>query len=125
MQPLKLTPEHRIKLLKMAKALFPEYKSIFITPCEVGIGGIDLNNSMNVIELCKNKNANFGNKHIDDIAVHWFEFCTVQIFLALYRSRGDMDKYMNNLFNYTVLHNGSELKIHPVDYLYTEFKNLQ
>ncbi len=75
MKSLNLTIKQRKKLLKLCTLYFPEFKSIFITPCEEGIGGIKLNNSIDVVEFCKKQNANFGNISKEDFAIHWHELC--------------------------------------------------
>lgn len=109
MTPIELTEKHKDKLLEMCKVLYPEYVNIDIE-------------KDGILTLWKKLPPT---REWDQI--HWFEFCFTELSptLALNTCKTDilMDvEYMNNVaeFNDSVILD----KIHPVDYLYKEFKKL-
>lgn len=123
MKAIQLTTEHREKLLEMCKELFPEYRWLFHHHDD---GTPDKNNPVNFNYLpgflFAFKKENDSDLYDScDIFIHWFEFCITylcdKIFLPKGESRLDgikgMDYYQRND------------KIHPIDYLYSEFKKLK
>lgn len=111
MKPIKLTEEHKSKLLEMCKILFPEYLLIDIHK-----------NGLLVLweELPPSRMWN---------EIHWFEFCMThlasKIIYSLYIPKNansdeggqiGMDKFNNTVLYYP--------KKHPIDYLYFEFQQL-
>ena len=91
MNNIKLTEEHKVKLLEMCKELFPEYTEITIgdqyseadtsfcqedldEPHPLGYG-FNAANCGNILFFCvkKTKNVLYGKK------IHWFEFCMTHL----------------------------------------------
>lgn len=124
-EPLKLTQEHKDKLLEMCRKLFPEYKHTRIID-----GSCDFCLE-NTLLLSTSTNP----KHNDWILVHWFEFCMTALAYKIYplldsrwknveitrelvrvdaSLEDDMSVFISNLF----------VK-HPVDCLYKEFLKLK
>jgi len=110
MKPIKLTDTQKDKLLEMTRKLFSEYD------CELKLRN-------NVISL--------GEKHLDlyIAETHWFEFCMTHLIVKLtgllpskYRkpeSLMEMYNFYWDASNYTIT------RVHPVDYLYEQFKKLK
>lgn len=113
METIKLTKEHKSKLLEICKVLFPEYTEykwdiIHCTDC-IKYNGI--------LFMYKKDGSN------DEF--HWFEFCTKighEIFSRkqFYYQSEEFITFMKIM----CLQDKSKLK-HPVDYLYEEFKKLK
>lgn len=104
MKSIKLTVEHKTKLLEMCKILFPEYND-----WKYGSMKIAADDEL----WCRDKK----NNHFE---IHWFEFCSM--YLAekiLDNSSGDNET--SDLGMFTCCFHGD----HPVDYLYEEFKKLK
>jgi hypothetical protein len=100
-----LSEEQELKLIEMSLKLFPEYKSIdFVGTCDLCLEG-----TMRFSQHY-NPTDNWNNW----ILIHWFEFCMIYL----------IEKIGLKMYNYTryQIENG---KIHLVDYLYEEFKNLK
>ena len=125
MKSIELTEEHKSKLLEMCKVLFPEYTTI--------------PNDKNPKFLTINwftKQGYFIHLMDDDLKenkmIHWFEFCMTHLCVKIYNL---IDKYNNdlfiNMFHGSILsfthfkESGDFVAIHPVDYLYEEFKKLK
>ena len=109
MKALKLTKQHKSKLLEMCKILFPEY---FYW---------DLN--YHIISAYINGNDNEIYEDEDyDLAIHWFEFCMLNLAPKILPIFTDMKNF------YAGLNESNEDKSfnkHPIDYLYKEFKKLK
>lgn len=115
MKAIELTEEQKSKLLEMCNKLFPEYNEIVLT---------------------KQKFLNFGFKdhgshtsRIGNMSIHWFEFCFIHIFPKLNQF---YNAHQTSYFLYISIGYSKGLKsnemnkfIHPVDYLYEEFKKLK
>jgi hypothetical protein len=101
MTEIKLTEEHKSKLLEMCNKLFPEYdftldkwKQCFVT---LGL---------------KSKVAY-------DSHIHWFEFCMTHLYTKLIVDKYNYYSISDAMSNgYTMIYDQ-----HPIDYLYDEFKN--
>lgn len=128
MTSIQLTEQHKSKLLEMCKSLFPEIKHWFFDEQMLDIGsyiaGVNENRVSNHLFLSKMEKAPFD----DGIFIHWFEFCTIFIMEKLSRDGGgkEFSDYISICFRYTfpswdLIHP----IIHPVDYLYDKFKELQ
>lgn len=106
MKLIELTQEHKFKLLKMCKELFSEYVNYKwdVIHCTDDI-------KYNGILFMYKKNG-------DNDEFHWFEFCTITLWNELYLKLGHLElkSYYELLLNNL---------IHPVDYLYEEFKKLK
>jgi hypothetical protein len=131
MIPIELTQDHKDKLLKMAKKLFPKY--VYITFSE---GTCDLCNYTGNILLHKSTRWN------DWSQVHWFEFCLfhlnrrIQQKLDIYTpENGFMTAdtgeeawfdYQAELINDWLYyqHTNGRFGLHPVDYLYEQFQKI-
>lgn len=117
MEQIKLTLEHREKLLEMCKELFPEYENVEleIEPQYDGSDGF--------IQLTRNLN-----NLLDFVNIHWFEFCMTylaKIVLGKQVPRDITKRYKDfalECFMYSVK---SKKYIHPIDYLYSEFLKLK
>jgi hypothetical protein len=101
MKPIELTEEHKTKLLKMCKVLFPEYdvrltKPLYSTP------------DAQFVQLGKKQLTKY------EAEIHWFEFC-VKILTP-------------KILSYGIEQLGSECldnNKNLIDYLYEEFKKLK
>jgi len=98
MKPLKLTEQHKEKLLEMCKVLFPEY--------EITIHGSNI--YINITE------------HI-----HWFEFCYTELAYKIFSNKelnfSKKADHLNKFYTEILI----SWKNHPIDYLYSEFKKLK
>jgi len=128
MKPIELTEEHKTKLLEMCKVLFPEYIETYL-----GVNDYDLEPD-GYIYFIKNKNIT---------RIHWFEFCMTHLIVKLSKeftkqklSEADYtDNQYPNWFSGKVSYHLNPFRneefeedilfIHPVDYLYEEFKKLK
>lgn len=101
MNSLSLTEEQRKKLLEMCVKLFPEYSNIYISS---GLGILE-----GTITFISNNKLNTA------INIYWFEFCILKLSAKLF-IKGNMNiaLFLENTLN----------GVHPVDYLYKEFKNI-
>lgn len=120
MNSIQLTEEHKSKVLEMCKALFPEYKVKFILDSLLNYDD-RIFNYLSIEEITEGE--------VDFTVIHWFEFCiTWLLHIIIYRK----DKWpsqckfehQNILMEIMkVFYNGDG--IHPIDYLYNEFKKLK
>lgn len=119
MVQLKLTEEHKTKLLEMCVKLFPKYKIIIEQDY-----ARDYNAVAGILSIRDNDTDNFITKY------HWFEFCLLhlakQIIYPLYVPANcnseeglqiGIEEFGNDVLYYP--------KTHPVDYLYSKFKELK
>lgn len=116
MKAIKLTKEHKKKLLKMCKTLFPEYKN-----WDLKLEGEYKNHLIASFEEDNDYIPNC------DLYIHWFEFCMTHLIdklsIEFAKSEGEDDSCLKEefLFHLSKIKN----KIHPVDYLYKEFLKLK
>lgn len=98
MKQIELTKEHKSKLLEMCQILFPEYDFTLdkFEQCFVTLGL---------------KSEILYKEHI-----HWFEFCITKLWLKI-------AFYVNH--EPTAIRSIILEKVHPVDYLYEEFKKIK
>lgn len=116
MQKLTLTKEQRERLLEMCEKLFPEYDVRLTYPI------------YNKEDLF----IQFGKKESDkyDFEIYWFEFIMGELTNKLYKlfftAMGEQnilwDLLVKEGFYVQVLHHKT---LHPVDYLYENFKKLK
>lgn len=127
MKNIELTEDHKSKLLEMCKVLFPEYPDLQFGVKEKH----NWSKEYLVFELT-------GNEPI----IHWFEFCMTHLIVKLSKefTKQGLSKadYTNNQypnwFSEKVSYHLNPFRneefeediifIHPIDYLYEEFKNL-
>lgn len=112
MKSIILTEEHRIKLLEMCAGLFPETIWFFWLDDTCG--------EMNETHLGYNQTIKLGDKthpFKDGLMMHWFEFCILHVFTKL-DNKSKTPEWEFSLSDLLCLN------IHPIDYLYIEFKNL-
>lgn len=125
MKPIELTEEHKSKLLEMCKILFSKYEELYL-----GINDYDLEPD-GYIYFMINKNIT---------RIHWFEFCITHLISKISEIEDsklgddDPDSIHMNIINLcrkkydhlckNILDSWSNY-IHPIDYLYEEFKKLQ
>ena len=107
MKPIKLSKEQKIKLLKMCKILFPEYYFQIIQDF-IGFSITSL-------------------KDDERMDIHWFEFCMTHLVdnlsLTFAKKEGEDDKCLKEEFLFEL--NDIKTSVHPIDYLYKQFKNLK
>ena len=121
MKSIELTKDHKSKLLEMCKELFPEY-TIYSADNDGFIEGEQWVGDQNMGE----------DRPVNEFNIHWFEFCMTHLCVKIYNL---IDKYNNdlfiNMFHGSILsfthfkESGDFVAIHPVDYLYEEFKKLK
>jgi len=114
MKPIKLTEEHKSKLLEMCKELFPEDVFSFNNDCAED-GMIDRNFAGNNVKPVKRLHWNDEGSHF-----HWFELCLTYLFEKIFVSPNGYESVNDYIGMNSVYTIG-----HPVDYLYEEFKKLK
>jgi hypothetical protein len=121
MKSIELTKEHKTKLLEMCKALFPE----MFVPTIQDNGYINYSETGKTIDY--------------DDRIHWFEFCMThlanKIINTYWKCHLNEKHYKTNLFEelsdfyLSTINCDKNIKlkqqIHPIDYLYEEFKKLK
>ena len=139
MKSIKLTENHKSKLLEMCLELFREESEInsiqnFRISNDYVLGLSDhtlycenrdiSENQYDGEEVPENELLDFYTYPINcfDINIHWFEFCMTHLFYELY-DNGWRKENPNCVTDFHLdLHN---FKYHPIDYLYKEFKKLK
>ena len=107
MKNIELNKKQKEMLLEMCKELFPEYV-IYPADNDGFIEGEQWVGDQNMGE----------DRPVNEFNIHWFEFCTITLWNELYLKLGNLElkNYYELLLNNLV---------HPVDYLYDEFKKLK
>ena len=116
MKNIELTEEHKSKLLEMCKELFPTYNFEFMRGKDEF--GFDIYDYFTFYLIEDYENNEWYKSKTD---IHWFEFCMT--FLAekiLDNSFGDISTSELGYFSC-----GPIKEVHPIDYLYKEFKKLE
>ena len=132
MKSIELTKDHKSKLLEMCKVLFPEYV-IYPADNDGFIEGEQWVGDQNMGE----------DRPVNEFNIHWFEFCMTHLIVKLSKeftkqklSEADYtDNQYPNWFSEKVSYHLNPFRneefeedilfIHPVDYLYEEFKKLK
>ena len=132
MKSIQLTEKHKSKLLEMCKELFPEYV-IYPADNDGFIEGEQWVGDQNMGE----------DRPVNEFNIHWFEFCMTHLIVKLSKeftkqklSEADYtDNQYPNWFSEKVSYHLNPFRneefeedilfIHPVDYLYEEFKKLK
>lgn len=125
MEPLKLTINHRNKLLEMCSILFPNMnwniENIRAHYLEESDQYID-----DILKGYYHEKSEMD--ETADIIIHWFEFC-MEICQKLAYTFPINHCAIQTNFNYVCVHykfwNENNSKIHPIDYLYNEFKKIK
>ncbi|XAI97299.1 hypothetical protein [Leptolyngbya phage Lbo-JY46] len=97
MNSIQLTDEHKSKLIEMCKVLFPEWKAHSLGETYISDDTGEFSESDETFKI------------------HWFEFCMTHL-------RRELNLHHDDLFLST--NPDVNTFIHPVDYLYQEFKKL-
>lgn len=101
MKQIEFTSEYKEKLLEMCKALFPEYEDIDF--------------------ISKDQEGNYSEEDfivLDDIVIHWFEFCLTHLFTAVIVKPYGFESIAHAMENGHYLIFNSN----PIEYLYKIFK---
>ena len=124
-----LTEKQQDMLLEMCRALFPEYKHISFDNQDLDIGspyGYEIN------QFRKSNHVFFSQTevpHDDGIFIHWFELCMThlsELVLGKQIPRDIQTNYKTFAFNcFMYIKKSTKYYIHPVDYLYEQFKKLK
>lgn len=120
MKQIKLSEEHKTKLLVMCKVLFPEYEIFRFHSIQ--------NNT--IVGFLSNGSDEY------DLIIHWLEFCMTHLaekIIATYVINKDGEKIYKRTLNddlskfYLESLNFSRgfNKNHPIDYLYSEFLKIK
>lgn len=142
MNSIELTKEHRSKLLKMCKALFPEFKfKLLDFQHPLSNTGNENLNSDDIYNVLLDKNGT---------TVHWFEFCITHLSTKIFNKLTDFSNHMTADYEQEASYewdaelmqrcsffianptrmidkypDGKVVAWHPVDYLYEEFKKIK
>ena len=128
MKSIELTEEHKSKLLEMCKNLFPEQEFYW----EYEMYGRGLKEDFNDVLQVYFKDKEAWKRNLFPFNIHWFEFCFLHIFPKVQQifNANQLSNFYYVTFGYTKKSNGNkdwgaERFIHPIDYLYEEFKKLK
>lgn len=118
MNTIELTDLHKSRLAEMCEILFPEYTIYGIQKAN-HFGRI-----VNIVQGNKWESDDDDQYPVDEFFIHWFEFCMTKLWIKI-----------NSLLNhktpeelmsmYNAFWNISNEKLHPIDYLYEQFKQLK
>jgi len=113
MKSIELTKEQKDKLLEMCKALFPE-----LTDLEIRDSMEDF--CFKFEHIC----IEYGRKNNNLVIIHWFEFCMTKLPEKIFGNPKNSFQGLNGRPYWCEKVAESFAKVHPVDYLYEEFKKL-
>ena len=118
MVAIELTKKHKEKLLEMCKTLFP---NVLDVPDKID-EDLSLNTTFINIrnEVYLNKGTPNEEYISNDYSIHWFEFCLTHLRYKLNLSGNDYHTIGDVYFSNDLLDG-----VHPVDYLYEQFKKLK
>lgn len=129
MQSIKLTQEHKDKLLEMCKALFPELQKKAYNKSLKYYSDINQAEGFYITGLnfigCSypiDSRDDSYHHHLFE-QIHWFEFCWILLNKLIKKSSPLETTKFISYFG-IVCFNRSEFN-HPVNYLYNEFKKLK
>lgn len=115
MKAIELTEEHKAKLLEMCKVLFPKRNIRFTV-------------APSAKPAFKKDYISYDIDFATGDSIHWFEFC-LELCQRLATTYPKNFIAVQPNFNYVTVHykfwNEDSSKIHPIDYLYEEFKKLK
>ncbi len=132
MKALELTKEHKCKLLKMCKVLFPELTTLDIYHKK----DTDINLDTFFIDWAVDKYINKGKDNEEylnkEYSIHWFEFCMTHLANKIYYpdlnniARGARNKIQSFFFStfMEAIEGGTAGYDHPIDHLYSDFKKI-
>lgn len=119
MDYIRLTQEHKDKLVEMVKVLFPE------TP-HLHWGKNWDSNEIDIGNYANGERWDLENKPQLLYHFHWFEFCLTHL---LNKLQPDNSKQTSGSFDITdkeiILCDAILYGSHPIDYFYTQFKRLE
>lgn len=128
MKQIIVTDEQKEKLLEMCKTLFPEYKYWWIRKSKASFYYIGYSNK---------KCLGF---YLDGEDIHWYEFVyqyLVERLNKILNTWEDIPPYVDNVFpgcekgkwnlysRFHFLYPKRTMNVHPIDYLYEEFKKIE
>lgn len=109
MKQIELTKEHKSKLLEMCNTLFPDYSLIVLT-----------NNKTIRFNYKKHPAYETWSKG----TIHWFEFCWLLLNKIL-ESNSSPVQISKTIHDFGLICFNQFKWLHPIDYLYEEFKKLK
>jgi hypothetical protein len=110
MNPIELTNSHKLKLLEMCRELFPLYMRI----------DLDINENYSGTQVF----IEFEQEPIGLFHIHWFEFCMTKLWIKI-NSLLNHKTSEELMLMYNAFWDISNEKLHPIDYLYKQFKRLK
>lgn len=114
MKSITLTKKQKERLLEMCKVLFPEYKY--------------WNLHDGTCDLCTENTLDFAEKEKPEWnswnRTHWFEFCSLLLTDKIFQKLNSWQDGNGSYQSFCALCI-IERKLHPVDYLYEQFKKLK
>lgn len=127
MQEIELNQKHKVKLLEMCKALFPEYKVKFILDSLLNYDD-RIFNYLSIEEITEGE--------VDFTVIHWFEFSLTHLaekIIATYITtdkgvrvyKRTLNDDLSNFYIKALSFSRGFEKVHPVDYLYEKFKKIK
>ena len=109
MTSIKLTEEHKSKILEMCKELFPEYV-IYPADNDGFIEGEQWVGDQNMGE----------DRPVNEFNIHWFEFCHEYLVEKIFGNPKNTLQGINQRPYWCEKVAESFAKVHPVDYLYEQ-----
>ena len=118
MSPIELTDLHKSRLLEMCRVLFPEYNRIEISDYQIDVD----RNHYNPIFIDIYKGVL--TVPFDIYSTHWFEFCMTKLWIKINSllSHKTPEELMSM---YNAFWDILNEELHPVNYLYEQFKQLK
>lgn len=112
MKTIKLTQEHKDKLLEIAKAIFPKYEFSW----EYEMNGRALKQYFDGVLAIFGDDLSFGKN------IHWFEFCCNSELIEKLLNKGNLSDHLHDnvvrYFEQCIIFKNE----HPIDHLYEHFK---
>ena len=135
MKSLSLSRDQKDRLLEMCVKLFPKYKIIELKDADCGFGGTPHIDGTPYCGDGFDCYVGFSEMDVprdDYTVIHWFEFCMTHLAIKAipkFEKDSTEDDDRNDFdYDYSFMCNGflyHKMELHPVDYLYKEFKNLK
>ena len=119
MKNIGLTEEHKSKLLEMCKELFPTYNFEFMRGKDEF--GFDIYDYFTFYLIEDYENNEWYKSKTD---IHWFEFCMTHLPKKIFGNPKNNFQGINQRPYWCEKIAESFAKVHPIDYLYEEFKKL-
>ena len=120
MKNIELTEEHKSKLLEMCKELFPTYNFEFMRGNDEF--GFDIYDYFTFYLIEDYENNEWYKSKTD---INWFEFCMTHLPEKIFKNPKGRFQGINGRPYWCEKVAESFAKVHPIDYLYEEFKKLE